>query len=309
MTPSTAVSATTPTRSGSADGNDLINEAVNAASGGTADRISIQAPNAVDASGQPIIDPVTLLPVPTITALDAFDSSTATQTGDLVINYSLPTGPTGSVAQSITVAGHFTGNNAQTGVERINFNGATFAGYALGAEDYFISRSDPADRAGGDVDMSLNAVTNTQANFVVGEQGVDDEITGGGLNDLIFGGTGNDDLVGGLGDDLLVGGAGNDDLDARLNLAGDDFEGAVGADTMVGGAGNDTYGIDDLLDVAIESPGRGHRHRRDLPGRAFHREHGQRREPHPTAASTPTSSSAPATPATTSSPAAIWPTR
>lgn len=242
---------------GLGDGNDLINEAVNAASGGTADRISIQAPNAVDASGQPIIDPVTLLPVPTITALDAFDSSTATQTGDLVINYSLPTGPTGSVAQSITVAGHFTGNNAQTGVERINFNGATFAGYALGAEDYFISRSDPADRAGGDVDMSLNAVTNTQANFVVGEQGVDDEITGGGLNDLIFGGTGNDDLVGGLGDDLLVGGAGNDDLDARLNLAGDDFEGAVGADTMVGGAGNDTYGIDDLLDVAIEAQDEG----------------------------------------------------
>ena len=31
--------------------------------------------------------------------------------------------------QTITVTGHFTGANAQTGVERINFNGATYAGY------------------------------------------------------------------------------------------------------------------------------------------------------------------------------------
>ena len=84
------------------DGNDVINEL---ALGGTADRISIQAPNAVDAAGQPIIDPVTLLPVPTITALNAFDSNTGTNNGDLVINYSLPTGATASVAQTITVAG------------------------------------------------------------------------------------------------------------------------------------------------------------------------------------------------------------
>ncbi|MBR0692683.1 peroxidase family protein [Bradyrhizobium lablabi] len=239
------------------DGVDVINEL---ASGGTADRISIQAPNAVDAAGQPIIDPVTLLPVPTITALNAFDSNDATQTGDLVINYSLPTGQTTSVAQSITVAGHFTGANpanAETGVERINFNGATFAGYALGAEDYFISRFDPANRNTGGVNLSTDAVANARANFVVGEQSVNDVITGGGLNDLIFGGTGNDDLVGGLGDDLLVGDAGNDELDTRLNGTNDDFAGAIGADTMVGGAGNDTYGIDDLLDVAIEALGEG----------------------------------------------------
>ena len=97
---------------------------------------------------------MTLLPVPTITALNAIDSNTGTQTGDLVINYSLPTGATTSVAQTITVAGHFTGANAQTGVERINFNGATYAGYLLGADDYFISRSDPANRDTGGVNMS-----------------------------------------------------------------------------------------------------------------------------------------------------------
>ena len=239
------------------DGNDVINEPASATSGGSADRISIVAPNAVDAAGQPIIDPVTLLPVPTIAALNAFDSNTGTQTGDLVINYSLPTGATTSVAQTITVAGHFTGGNAETGVERINFNGATFAGYALGAEDYFISRSDPNNRNTVGVNLSTDPVANARTNFVVGEQGVDDVITGGGLNDLLFGGTGDDDLVGGLGDDLLVGGADDDDLDSRLNAAGDDFEAAVGADVMVGGAGNDTYGIDDLLDVAVEATGEG----------------------------------------------------
>ena len=109
-----------------------------------------------------------------------------------MINYTLPTG----TQQTITVAGHFTGTNAQTGVERINFNGANFAGYALGADDYFISRSDPGNRDGGGVNLS-RAATNGQANFVVGENGVNDVITGGGLNDLIFGGTGSNDLVGG----------------------------------------------------------------------------------------------------------------
>ena len=235
------------------DGSDVINEGVSATSGGTADRISILAPNAVDAAGQPIIDPATGLAVPTITALNAFDSNTGTQAGDLVINYSLPTGATTSVAQQITVAGHFAGTTTGTGVERINFNGATYQGYLLGADDYLISRLDPNNRDAGDVNLSASNVNN----FVVGEQGVNDIITGGSANDLIFGGTGNNDLVGGLGDDLLVGETGSDDLDSRLNAAGDDFEDALGADTMVGGAGDDTYGVDDLLDVVVESANQG----------------------------------------------------
>jgi len=227
------------------DGNDTINEAVNANSGGTADRISIQAPT----TG---IDPLTDLPITTLTALNAFDSNNATTTGDLVISYTMPDG-VNSVTQTITVAGHFTGNTAGTGVERINFNGAQLAGYQLGADDYLISRADPANRDSGGVNLSASLVNN----FVVGEQGVNDVITGGGAKDLIFGGTGNNDLVGGLGDDLLVGGTGNDDLDARLNAAGDDFAGALGADTMIGGAGNDTYGVDDLLDVVVEAANEG----------------------------------------------------
>ena len=114
------------------DGNDVINEGVSATSGGAADRISIL----VRASTHWVIDPVTGLPVMTLTALNANDSNTATATGDLVINYGLSAG----TSQTITVAGHFTGTNAQTGVERINFNGATYAGYLLGADDYLISR-------------------------------------------------------------------------------------------------------------------------------------------------------------------------
>ena len=108
--------------------------------------------------------------------MNANDSNTGTQNGDLVINYTLPTG----TQQTITVAGHFTGTNAQTGVERINFNGATFAGYLLGSDDYLISRADPANRDSGGVNLSASLVNN----FVVGEQGVNDEIIGGSGNDL-----------------------------------------------------------------------------------------------------------------------------
>ncbi|MBR1237667.1 peroxidase family protein [Bradyrhizobium sp. AUGA SZCCT0182] len=225
------------------DGIDIVNELANE---GAADRISILAPS----TG---IDPDTLLPILTITSLNASDNNGATANGDLVINYTLPTG----TQQTITVAGHFTGGNAQTGVERINFNGANFAGYALGADDYLVSRSDPGNRDSGGVNLAAS----TANNFIVGETGTSDEIVGGSGNDLIFGGAGagSNDLVGGLGDDLLVGGTGNDDLDARDNDDDDnlDLVGALGADTMVGGAGNDTYGVDDLLDVVVEAAGEG----------------------------------------------------
>ncbi|ODT08495.1 MAG: hypothetical protein ABS58_02165 [Mesorhizobium sp. SCN 65-20] len=231
------------------DGNDVINEGVSATSGGSADLISILAPT----TGT---DPLTDLPIRTLTALKASDSNTGTQQGDLVINYTMA----GGTAQTVTVAGHFNGIDPQPGpqqigVERINFNGANYAGYLLGTDDYLISRLDPANRDGGGVNLS----TSTTNNFIVGENGVSDVITGGLGNDLIFGGTGNNNLVGGLGDDLLVGGTGSDNLDARTNGDPDnlDLAGAFGADTMVGGGGNDIYGVDDLLDVVVEAAGEG----------------------------------------------------
>jgi Ca2+-binding RTX toxin-like protein len=198
---------------GLADGNDTVNEPVNATSGGNADRIVIQAAGVA------------------LTGLNAFDSNTGTQNGNLVVNFN---------GQSVTVNSHFNGTNAQTGVERINFNDGSFGGYLLGAEDYLISRLDPANRDSGGVNLSASTVNN----FVVGEQGVNDVITGGSGNDLIFGGTGDNDLFGGAGDDLLVGGSGAGDNDF--------LDGGLDADTMVGLAGNDTYVVDDVADVIVE---------------------------------------------------------
>ena len=103
----------------------------------------------------------------------------------------------------MTAINHFDGGNAQSGVERINFTDATFDGYLLGFEDYLVSRADPT---GGGRTVNLSA--STANNFIVGENGTGDEITGGSGNDLIFGGTGDNELHGGVGDDLLVGGSG-----------------------------------------------------------------------------------------------------
>ncbi|AOO82189.1 peroxidase family protein [Bosea vaviloviae] len=206
------------------DGTDIINEAVNATSGGTADRISI-----VSVTTDPLIGPV-------LTGLNAHDDNTGTNNGSLVITAN---------GGTITVAGHFTGTTAGTGVERIGFNNATFAGYLLGADDYLVSRLDPNNRDAGGVNLSTSLVNN----FVVGEQGVNDIIAGGAGNDLIFGGTGDNDLIGGDGDDLLVGGSGTGDDDL--------LDGGLGADTMIGLAGNDDYVVDDLLDVVVEAAAAG----------------------------------------------------
>ena len=160
------------------DGNDTITELDN---GGTLDRLVIQTGSTED------------LPV-ALTALNAGDNDTGTANGDLVLTVN---------TQTVTVINHFDGGNAQRGIERINFTGATFNGYLLGSEDYIVSRADPT---GGDRTVNLSA--STVNNFIVGENGTGDEITGGLGNDLIFGGTGDNDLFGGDGDDLLVGGSG-----------------------------------------------------------------------------------------------------
>ena len=176
-------------------------------------------------TGLPVLDPATDLPVRRLTSLNAADNNGGTTTGDLVITYAMENGATHSGRPDHHGGWPLHGTNAQTGVERINFNNATYAGYLL-AGDYFVNRADPGNRDGGGVNMSTNAVTNNQQNFVAGENGTADIITGGLLNDLIFGGTGDNDLFGGDGDDLLVGGNGGGDDDL--------LDGGLGADTMVG---------------------------------------------------------------------------
>ncbi len=205
------------------DGSDVINEQVNATSGGAADRISITS-----TTTDPLIGPV-------LTGLNAFDDNTGTANGNLVINAN---------GGTITVNAHFTGNTAQTGVELINFNNATYEGYLLGAGDYAISRLDPT---GGS--RTINLTTSTINNFIVGEQATDDDITGGSGNDIIIGGTGDNQLTGGLGDDLLIGGSGAGDNDV--------LDGGADLDTMVGLGGNDTYIVDDVGDVVVEAANAG----------------------------------------------------
>ncbi len=81
----------------------------------TLDRISILAP----ATG---VD-VDLLLILTLNSLSMADDDTDNNDGSLVITYGLPSGAQ-TVTQQITANNHFDGTNAQSGVERINFNGA-----------------------------------------------------------------------------------------------------------------------------------------------------------------------------------------
>jgi Ca2+-binding RTX toxin-like protein len=207
------------------DGSDIINEGVSATSGGLADRVSIVSTT---------IDPLTLLPV--LSGLNAQDDNGGTTNGNLVINAN---------GGTITVAGHFAGGTAGTGIERINFNNATYEGYLLGPDDYIVSRADPANRNAGGVNLSASIVNN----FIVGEQGTSDQIFGGSGNDIIIGATGDNELNGGLGDDLLIGGSGTGDDDI--------LDGGADLDTMIGLGGNDTYIVDDLGDVVIEAAAAG----------------------------------------------------
>ncbi len=239
------------------DGTDIINEGADATPGLLGDLISIAAPT----TG---IDPVTLLPITTLTGLNAFDNNTGTGNGGLVINYTLPNGAV-NVTQTITVNNQYSPANAQNGVERINFNGAVYAGYLLGGTDYLINKADPNNNRVIDLTASL------ANNFIAGENGTNDQITGGLGNDLIFGGTGDNVLTGGDGDDLIVGGSGAGDNDV--------IDGGLGADTMVGLAGNDTYIVDDVLDVVVEDLNAGTDEVETLYGSPFDRGHGQCRKP------------------------------
>ncbi|MDZ4136532.1 MAG: peroxidase family protein, partial [Paracoccaceae bacterium] len=103
---------------GLSDGTDTITDG---SGNGTADRIVIQANGAE------------------LATLSASDSNTGTQNGNLVLGFE---------GQQISVAGHYSGNNTQTGVEQITFGNATYAGYALGDGTYAISRDDDGARSG-----------------------------------------------------------------------------------------------------------------------------------------------------------------
>ena len=147
-----------------------------------------------------------------LTTLSILDSSTAATAGDLVINY--------GASDRITATGHYVVTN-NPDIERIYFDGGSFAGYSFGTGFYTISTDDTGAR---DAAPGVNTV-------LAGSSGID-TLNGNTGNDLLFGGGDNDFLSGGDGNDLLVGGDGNDV-----------HNGGVGNDTLTGNDGADKFPV------------------------------------------------------------------
>src|SRR5688572_832359 len=91
---------------------------------------------------------------------------------------------------------------------------------------------------------------------LIGEDTVNDVLTGGVNNDTLLGGGGADRLEGKAGDDVLDGETGNDQLlgdagdDSIVGGSGDDLlDGSFGNDTLIGGDGDDGFNDKDGSNV------------------------------------------------------------
>ena len=154
-----------------------------------------------------------------LSTLSFTDSSPSAATGNLAIQY--------GATDTITVTGHYiTANNAD--IERIYFDGGSFAGYEFGSDFYAISTDDTGPR---DATAGANTVLvgDSAANTLNGNTG----------NDLLFGGDGGDTLNGNAGNDLLVGGNGGNTMNGGDN--NDTLVGGHGNDALTGGAGADNF--------------------------------------------------------------------
>jgi Ca2+-binding RTX toxin-like protein len=161
-----------------------------------------------------------------LTSLNAYDNDTDANSGDLVIQFN---------GQEIVINNQY-GSDADLKVESISFDGASISGYDLGTGSYLINGADPANSGGARV---VNLSGTSTDNFIAGETGSVDNITGGSGRDLIFGGGQNDTLSGGAGNDFLNGGAGNDTLNGGAD--NDTLVGGSGNDTLTGGSGADRF--------------------------------------------------------------------
>ncbi|MGM4906697.1 DUF5801 repeats-in-toxin domain-containing protein [Tardiphaga sp. 866_E4_N2_1] len=172
-----------------------------------------------------------------LTSLNAYDDNTGTNSGDLVIQFN---------GQSITINNQYS-SDANLKVESISFDGGSVSGYDLGSESYLINSLDPTNSGGQRV---INLAASTADNFIAGETGTSDNITGGSGRDLIFGGGQNDVLNGGAGNDFLNGGAG---VDTLVGGAGNDtLTGGLGADTFVFNAGEYSGGPNSSVDTILD---------------------------------------------------------
>ena len=184
------------------DGNDVIGDG--GSGGGGGDNIFIDS-NAT-----------------TLTSLNARDDDEGDNAGSMIITFN---------GQQITVRNHYAGGSS--GVEGISFDGASFAGYALGSGVYDLSQdeSSPLDED-GDSDIIAGADN-------------DATLDGVGGDDLLFGNGGNDTLIGGTGRDLLIGGIGDDTYDFNAT----NESGVGNADVIVGFEGANAAG-GDIIDLS-----------------------------------------------------------
>ena len=104
------------------------------------------------------------------------------------------------------------------------------------------------DRSGADGTDTLVAIENVEFNaqdfaLVLGTNGINTTLSGGGGADLILGFAGNDILNGNAGSDVLVGGAGNDAVNGGAGADMVLWGVGDGRDVVNGGAGTDTARI------------------------------------------------------------------
>lgn len=136
------------------------------------------------------------------TNLSFYDDNLASLTGNLVIDYGNASGN-----GQVKVTDQFLDNGA-AGIDYINFNGASFAGYDLGFGSYFLSHYDApgAERIAGNGSTVLVGAKD-QSSILRG-----DSAGFPATNVLMFGGDKEDQLYAGLTKDLMFGGGGADNF-------------------------------------------------------------------------------------------------
>jgi hypothetical protein len=177
----------------------------------------------------------------------------------------------GDPVEGVTVEFAVTGVNPTTGDAVTNASGDatfTYTGTIVG-DDTITAFGDSDGDGVNDVAEPEDTATKTwetptvepvcpgfegdPRNQVVGDDTLNDTLTGTADDDIICGLGGNDTLIGLGGDDLLLGGSGDDTL--RGGGGDDSLRGGGGSDTLLGGPGEDTLTGGAGADVLRGGPG------------------------------------------------------
>ena len=136
------------------------------------------------------------------------------------------------------------------GKDTVSYSGASAAVVA----DLATSGNNQGE-AVGDTFSSMENITGSSHNDILGGDGSANVLSGGDGDDTLWGHDGDDELYGGNGRDILLGGDGSDTLQGGN---GNDFlTGQAGDDTLTGGDGSDafyfqvSFGNDDVEDYVL----------------------------------------------------------